>query len=413
MIGTSAPVQNKPQNLLSWVRSYSEPLFEIGRKTAIPSGFQLPLDAIVSLIKETFKCTLENVQLSTPDWKEVSQTDGIEFLKSGSVDGYIAVEIPSNILDILSCSLLGIDTQILALQEDSLIKATRKVTQAHLLGILSEIPELKQLSLAKFEGVPEDSPSRLTYTIQCNLNKSAFTLLLSLSKDFCLSWHRAEKEAAAIQKIETAEIPLILEAGQIETSVEELTAIEIGDFIQIDHSLFSPKSEKLKAVVSLEGKPLFHVRVKEGTVKVVETPLQYQELIAMTDSVQNQSVDDQKVPDESEVDIENNPFEGEEEEEKEEAPQASKGKSTEVQPEELKTVKKLNPKDIPIKMTVELARLKMSASQLLELQPGSVLDMEIHPENGVSLSISGKVVGKGELIQVGNALGVRILQLNA
>jgi flagellar motor switch protein FliN/FliY len=53
----------------------------------------------------------------------------------------------------------------------------------------------------------------------------------------------------------------------------------------------------------------------------------------------------------------------------------------------------------------------MTVEQLTKLEPGNLLEIEIHPENGVLLTIQGKAVGKGELIRVGEAIGVRVLQL--
>ena len=53
----------------------------------------------------------------------------------------------------------------------------------------------------------------------------------------------------------------------------------------------------------------------------------------------------------------------------------------------------------------------MTIEQLLKLEPGNLLEIDIHPENGVDLTINGKIVGKGELIHIGEAIGVRVLEL--
>jgi flagellar motor switch protein FliN/FliY len=55
----------------------------------------------------------------------------------------------------------------------------------------------------------------------------------------------------------------------------------------------------------------------------------------------------------------------------------------------------------------------MSIEQLMKLEPGNLLDVDIRPEHSVNLTIQGKLVGKGELIRIGDAVGVRILQLGA
>jgi flagellar motor switch protein FliN len=47
----------------------------------------------------------------------------------------------------------------------------------------------------------------------------------------------------------------------------------------------------------------------------------------------------------------------------------------------------------------------------MELQPGNMLEVDLHPENGVDLVVNGKRIGKGELLRVGETLGVRILDI--
>ena len=55
--------------------------------------------------------------------------------------------------------------------------------------------------------------------------------------------------------------------------------------------------------------------------------------------------------------------------------------------------------------------LGISVQKLMELQAGNILELNIRPEEGVSLVINGRCVGKGELHRLGNTLGVRILEL--
>jgi flagellar motor switch protein FliN/FliY len=65
--------------------------------------------------------------------------------------------------------------------------------------------------------------------------------------------------------------------------------------------------------------------------------------------------------------------------------------------------------EIPLNIVVEVGRLQMSIKKLLELQPGNILDLNIHPEAGVDLVLNGKRIAKGELLRIGEALGVRII----
>ena len=47
----------------------------------------------------------------------------------------------------------------------------------------------------------------------------------------------------------------------------------------------------------------------------------------------------------------------------------------------------------------------------MALQPGNLLDLDVRPENGVTLVANGKVFGQGELILIGDNVGVRITEI--
>ena len=67
--------------------------------------------------------------------------------------------------------------------------------------------------------------------------------------------------------------------------------------------------------------------------------------------------------------------------------------------------------DIPLQMVVELARIPVTAEQVVALKAGHVLDLNRVPGEPVELSVNGKVVARGELVEVEGHLGVRILSL--
>lgn len=67
--------------------------------------------------------------------------------------------------------------------------------------------------------------------------------------------------------------------------------------------------------------------------------------------------------------------------------------------------------DIPLNIIVEVGRLQMPIKTLMELKPGNLLDFSVHPELGVDLVVNGCRIGKGELVQIGEVLGIRVLEL--
>ncbi len=68
-------------------------------------------------------------------------------------------------------------------------------------------------------------------------------------------------------------------------------------------------------------------------------------------------------------------------------------------------------KDVPLSVSVELARLKITLDQLMHLNPGNMLTLPVHPDQGVVLTVNGKKVGRAELLYLGESLGIRILEI--
>jgi flagellar motor switch protein FliN/FliY len=82
-------------------------------------------------------------------------------------------------------------------------------------------------------------------------------------------------------------------------------------------------------------------------------------------------------------------------------PQQSEGKLEEL----------IASRDIPMQLVVEVDRIRMTLNQLLELRPGNVLDLQVKPEQGVYVTVGGKRIARGELIKLGDVLGLKILKI--
>ena len=67
-------------------------------------------------------------------------------------------------------------------------------------------------------------------------------------------------------------------------------------------------------------------------------------------------------------------------------------------------------KEIPFTVHVEIARLHIQYQTLCDLQSGQIIDLQSPVDNLVNLTVNGNIIGKGELVKVGDALGVRISQ---
>ena len=71
----------------------------------------------------------------------------------------------------------------------------------------------------------------------------------------------------------------------------------------------------------------------------------------------------------------------------------------------------VSPGQVPLTLTVEVTKLNISLEKLLELQPGNVLNTTVTPEAGVNLCLGGRPIGKGELLNLGDAIGIKITEI--
>jgi len=67
--------------------------------------------------------------------------------------------------------------------------------------------------------------------------------------------------------------------------------------------------------------------------------------------------------------------------------------------------------NLDITIIVEAARFKISLDKLMNLQVGNLIDLAVNPQAGVDLVVNGKKIARAELLNLGETLGVRILDL--
>ncbi|GLR10999.1 flagellar motor switch protein FliN [Mixta theicola] len=67
--------------------------------------------------------------------------------------------------------------------------------------------------------------------------------------------------------------------------------------------------------------------------------------------------------------------------------------------------------DIPVKLTVELGRTKMTIKELLRLSQGSVVALEGLAGEPLDILINGYLIAQGEVVVVNDKYGVRITDI--
>ncbi|HME43839.1 MAG TPA: flagellar motor switch protein FliN [Syntrophorhabdales bacterium] len=69
--------------------------------------------------------------------------------------------------------------------------------------------------------------------------------------------------------------------------------------------------------------------------------------------------------------------------------------------------------DVPIDISIEIGRTKMTIGELLSLSKGSIVELKKSAGESVDIYVNGKLLGKGEVVVVNERLGVRVAKIVA
>ncbi len=243
----------------------------------------------------------------------------------------------------------------------------------------------------------------LTKEIHFKVDEQGFPVRLLITQELLKSWkERYQKREASPGILNEAFVTLHLEAGRVSLKREEFKSLEAGDYVVLDSCQLSPGDNKGRVLLTLHGKPIFRAKIKEGQLKILEYPFLYEDRNPMA----KDSVHDEELDDETEEYLDEDETDEELDEAGSHAPAAA-GKTVQPKPQE----NPVKADEIPLDIVVEIGKFKITVQKLSELKPGQVLDLGFNPQDGVDLVINGHLVAKGELLKVGETLGVRILDI--
>ncbi len=158
-------------------------------------------------------------------------------------------------------------------------------------------------------------------------------------------------------------LSLSVQVGSCLLTQEERSQIVPGSFILLDSCLFDPDTGESGALITVEGKQFFGGRFlspRSGEFKITGF-LNLQE---------------------------------------EPAADAGTGQSSDPVSSD------------HMKLTAEVIRYTITVDEFLKLSSSSILDLQgSHPSRGVHLMINGQKVGRGEIVALGDVLGIRVLEI--
>ena len=187
---------------------------------------------------------------------------------------------------------------------------------------------------------------------------------LLIEPDLQKSWAKhfaTTAQTLPISKLsKTLELYLDIQIGSVQLESKELKKIKMGDVVLLDSHTYHPQKEKSFVTLKIQNTPLFQAKLKENQIEIIKSISVHE--VSMKEQAQN-----------------------------------------------VETISSI--KEMPIEISVELARLSIPLDKLLKLSPGNFLDLPIHPEQSVQLMSGSKLIGRAELVHLGDTLGIRIIEL--
>ncbi len=68
---------------------------------------------------------------------------------------------------------------------------------------------------------------------------------------------------------------------------------------------------------------------------------------------------------------------------------------------------------VPVRVTVEVGRAKLTLAELVKLRAGSLVELDREAHEPADILVNGKVVARGEIVTMDDSYGVRITSLIA
>lgn len=346
--------------------------------------------------------------------------------------------------------LLNDDHSEYDILEDDFLQGFYHFTAYEVIYLLSKLSFGSSLSpeIQKIESLP--SNASLCADIKIHLRGKVLTGRILISPELRRTWKERHAERSLEVPLHTSlaeklTLSIHAEVGRTSIKRSEWKTVRPGDFIVLDNCTVKSSDEKGGTVtLTLNERPFFIGKIKDGNIKILDHPIYYQEEeITMSHPPENsEEHDDSSMDFDSESDFDSeleSEHEKEEESELEEESHEDSHLSEEEEHEtdehehetdeheteeheehkeesdtlsETKASPAIHIEDIPLSIIIEVGRLQMPVKKILELQPGNLLELDVHPENGVDLVVNGKRIAKGELIKLGETLGVRILDIS-
>jgi len=458
---------NVKEDFFSRLRSYSKELYSLDKRPLLDPDFVFPWDEIAEQLSTQLGISVKFFP-QEPSWQE-----NVSLKKDPSLF-FFAIELPESpgelIISLNNADIATLLKQLISIspeefieQDPTFLAQFRTFLCSQLLAAAEATTQLKPLS-PHIKIIEEPSLSKhLCREIKFQFDEHLSCAQIFISPELLESWRSSHTPQKNISIPQELSLPISIEAGRTFMTSQEIADVRVGDCLFIHHPFLIPQSERSRLFLTFRNQPLFRAKLKDGKIKILEMPLQHEAFMPpggysmaydtpekpfaseepseFEDFDLNTEEEEESTIGPDEEDLESSEEESEEFQEEfleedtieeeptvvpeEEPPQPSTSQEeAEEEPEPSEkdislpkqtslhlSQEPLRVEDIPLSVAIQLTELSMSVQELSSLQPGNLLDLSMRPEDGVSLIVNNRVFAVGELVMIGDHVGVHIKEI--
>lgn len=440
-------MSTQTEPLSSWLRQIPGELYNLDEKPLLGFPPEFPWASFSQELANSLQAKDLTIAPGDLQWrseKELFQGLGDQLktlaISVGPLSGPIWWVMPEQSLSRLMHLLLNKGSKVFAETiDESFFKAFYQFFAAEVINSFEKIDFDKKLVPTVLREATLPAEACLGLDISITIDQETIYGRLLLSQTFRKSWMQryTQQQNSLILSSPIADaldVIVHIEAGKINLKPSEWKQILPGDFVVLDSCSLDPNEDKGRVMLVIHGTPFFRAKIKQGSLKILEHPLYHEVDTAMGTPPKNPDHDDEEAFDDSDLndadfdldddehtmagetdldisddDLDDNHL-SETEELKKTKPAEAAAKPTQAATTVSNTP--LSVDEIPLNVVIEVGRIQMSVKKLLELQPGNMLDLDIHPEAGIDMVVNGKRIARGELLKIGDSLGIRVLELS-
>ena len=397
-----------------WMKKISPSIFEtlgLSDQGTLP---QFPMEEFILSLKESLQLENLSIQLGKMD------CIGAESYYSGLGTKTIVIPLSLSPLSGEMYFVMGIDdikTLIswmqtadtdqgsIALDNQAIVKGlyTYLITQA--IDSIMQLKIYKDLSIKITSGNNESLQCfAIDLTISSNIDHLAARMLLPLPLYRSIHSHFTfiSPTLENLEGIIDLAIPLSIRTGSVTLSAIELEQVVEGDFLIVRNSFYHLAEGKGSFQMLIGSNPLFQVKKQKDGIKVLDYLYFYNE----------ENMDDIDDDDYLDDDLSDDFYSEDLDEDLDEKVISTAEEKVAPFAQEAIVPEKTNLSNVSITVNLEVARFTLSLAELKKLGPGVKLPVMINPRY-VNLIVSGKSIGTGEVIEIGDTIGVKVTSLNS